>query len=109
MPVFLDRVDSAPLQDDDFSFSFNSWISVTIDALNETILDIQDQFNGISTGLTVSPKTTADITALIGMNALPVLPPGTLWFDTTLSKLVVLVTAANPGIANGITETVTSV
>ena len=54
-------------------------------------------------------KRSAQIVALIGMNAVPVLDVGSLWFDTTISKLKVLVTAAVPGIANGITETVTSV
>lgn len=109
MITFLDRIDSAPLADDDFSFTFNSWISVTVDTLNENISDIQNQFNGLTQGLLVPQQTTAQITALIGMNAVPVFPVGAMWFDTTLGKLKVLVTEAVPGTSNGITETVTSV
>lgn len=108
MISFLDRIDSAPLADDNFSFTFNSWVSVTVDTLNENISDIQNQFNGISDGLLLPQKTTAQITALIAMNALPVFSAGTIWFDTTLGKIVVLVTAAVPGVSNGVTETVTS-
>lgn len=110
MPViFLDRVDAAPLANDDFSFEFNSWVANTVDVLNEVIIDIQNQLNGANFGTYTTPKTSVEITALINMNAIPVLPVGTIWFDTTLNKLKVLVTAAVPGVSNGITETVTSV
>lgn len=110
MPViFLDRVDAAPLANDDFSFEFNSWAANTIDVLNEVIIDIQDQLNGLNLGTYTTVKTSAEITALISMNAFPVLPVGTTWFDTTLGKLRVLVTAAVPGVSSGITQTVTSV
>lgn len=109
MAIFFDRVDSAPLADNDFSFSFNSWVSNTVDTLNEDISEIQNQFNGLGDATFITNKTTAQINALIAMNTLPVLNVGALWFDTTLSKLVVLVTAAVPGVSNGITETVTSV
>lgn len=109
MSVFLDRLDSAPLADDDFSFTFNSWISNVVDTLNENISDIEEQLNGLEDATFITRKTSAQITALISMNAFPVLDVGSLWFDTTISKLKVLVTAAIPGIANGITETVTSV
>ena len=109
MLFFIEKIDAAPLADDDFSFSFNSWVSVMVDTLNEGLLNIQNQLNGQGIASFITLKTSAQITALINMNALPVLPIGSLWFDTTLNKLKVLVTAAVPGISNGVTETVTSV
>lgn len=109
MIVFLEKIDAAPLADDDFSFSFNSWIAVMIDTLNEDLSNIQNQLNGLGTATFITTKTSAQITALIAMNALPVLPVGALWYDTTINKLKVLVTAAVPGISNGVTETVMSV
>jgi hypothetical protein len=111
MPIiFLDRVDAAPLANDDFSFEYNSWVANTIDVLNEVIIDVQDQLNGAGQrGTGITRKTSAQITALIDMNATPVLEEGVMWFDTTIKKLKVLVTEAIPGIANGVTETVTSV
>jgi hypothetical protein len=65
------------------------------------------------TGFQVTNQTSAGITALIDKSATPILPVGTTWFNTDISKLVVLVTAAVPpgpfipG-SNGVTETVTS-
>lgn len=38
----------------------------------------------------------------------PVMPVGTIWYDTTLNKLKVLTTAAVIGASNGIVETITS-
>lgn len=48
MTIFLDRIDAAPLNSQQFSFEFNSWVSVLVDALNENISDIQDAFNLLS-------------------------------------------------------------
>ena len=109
MAIFLDRLDSAPLADDDFSFTFNSWVSNVVDTLNENLSDTEEQLNGLGDATFITRKTSAEITALIDMNAIPVLDVGSLWFDTTINKLKVLVTAAVFGISNGITETVTSV
>lgn len=60
-------------------------------------------------GWTVPLQTSANITTLIGMNSQPVLPVGTIWFDTTLGKLRVLTTQAVFGVTDGVTQTVTSV
>lgn len=109
MAIFLDRIDPAPLQSDDFSFEFNSWLSILVDTLNETITEIQDHINGEGDATFITRKTTVEITVLIDMNVQPVLPVGSLWFDTTINKLRVLVTEAVPGVSNGITEVVTSV
>lgn len=107
--IFLDRIDSAPLQNEDFSFEFFSWTTTFIDIINEDIREIEDQLNGKGLATFITRKTTAEITALIAMNAIPVLEVGSLWFDTTINKLKVLVTSAIPGVSNGVTETVTSV
>ncbi len=99
--IFLDRIDAAPLQDDDFSFSFNSWVAVTVDTINEGFITIQDAFNGFNNGLVVPSKTTAEIAALA-----PLAPDSTIWYDTAhvppvlVAKingvLVQIVTAAYP-------------
>jgi hypothetical protein len=107
--VFLDRIDACPLDNDDFSYPFNAWCANTVDTLNEIIENIQNQLNGLGTATFITNLTTVQIDALIAMNALPVLPLGSLWFDTTVGKLRVLTTSAIPGIANGVTEVVTSV
>jgi hypothetical protein len=67
MALFLERIDSAPLADDDFSFTFNT--------LNEVIVDVQDQFNSGGDGLVVSPKTMSQI-ALLAVDA----QDGTTWY-----------------------------
>lgn len=60
------------------------------------------------TGFTVTQQTSSGIATIISMNAQTVQPVGTIWFNTDISKLQVLVTAAVPGISNGVIETVTS-
>ena len=40
MSVFLDKIDTAPLQSTDFNFEFYSWISALVDTLNETCFGI---------------------------------------------------------------------
>ncbi|RKZ70522.1 MAG: hypothetical protein DRQ48_00800 [Gammaproteobacteria bacterium] len=60
-------------------------------------------------GFRITQATSADITALTQMSFRPVLPVGTMWFDTDLAKLVVLVVAAVPGVSDGIIETIQSI
>ena len=108
MKIFLDRIDSVPLQNDNFSPDFDSWLSILVDTMNETLKEIQDQLNGEGNATFITRKTSAEIDALINMNATPVLENG-IWIDTTLGKLRFLVTPAVPGISNGVTEVVTSV
>lgn len=60
-------------------------------------------------GWTVPKQTSANITTLINRNTLPVLPVGTIWYDTTINKLKVLTVAAVSGVSDGVTETITSV
>ncbi len=45
MTISLTRIDSAPINNNDFPFAFNSWVSVLVDTLNEVILDVQNAFN----------------------------------------------------------------
>ena len=44
-PVILQRIDPVPLQTENFSDEFKSWLSVTVDALNETIQTIETALN----------------------------------------------------------------
>lgn len=41
----LDKIDSAPVRDDEFVFEFTQWLSVLVDTLNEVINDIQGAIN----------------------------------------------------------------
>jgi hypothetical protein len=71
MTVFLDRIDSAPLFTEEFSFEYNSWVSVLIDTLNETLSQIQDRLNKPQ----LEPTTQAQIIAE-AVNA----PDGSIWY-----------------------------
>ena len=77
MPVFLDRIDAVPLEDDSFSVSFNSWTMVLVDTINESLTTIQNNLNGFSDGLVAPSKTQAEIVAL-GPDA----ANGTIWYCT---------------------------
>lgn len=107
--VFLDRIDAAPLENDQLSYPFKAWIANTVDTLNEVENNIQDQLNGAGLATFITPLTTAQINALISMNAQPVLPYGSIWADITIGKLRWLSTPAVYGVSNGITQVVTSV
>lgn len=41
MSLSLDRVNSAPLLNSDFTFEFQQWVSNTVDTINEIISDIE--------------------------------------------------------------------
>lgn len=82
MAIFLERVNAAPISNSNFTFEFNSWVSVLVDTLNETIATIQDEINRYDNGLYAPQYTTAQITAL-ALTA----PNGTMWYDTTTNQL----------------------
>ena len=42
MTAFLDRVSSVPTQDDDFSYAFESWLTILVDTINEALQDIEN-------------------------------------------------------------------
>ena len=44
-PIRLERISPAPLKDENFSAAFNSWLSVTVDSLNEIIAAIEKALN----------------------------------------------------------------
>ena len=69
----------------------------------------QELSDGLNNGVYNQEFTSAQITALLLSTSRPVLRVGTVFFDTDLSKLRVIVTAADPvGATNGVTETITS-
>lgn len=72
MPVFLDKIDTAPLQSTDFNFEFYSWISALVDTLNETFTELEGLFNN---GIIFPSYTTAQITALAATAV-----DGTAWY-----------------------------
>lgn len=82
MSIFLERVNAAPLSNSNFTFEFNSWVSILVDTLNETIATIQDEINRYDNGLYAPQFTTAQITTL-ALTA----PNGTMWYDTTTNQL----------------------
>lgn len=75
--VFLDRIDAAPIvNNDDFDAQFLQWIWVLVDTLNENIFDIQNAFNL----LRAMSYTAAEI---VQFNADGLLEDGVLLYDTT--------------------------
>lgn len=62
--LFLDRIDAAPLDNDDFSYPFNAWVANTVDSWNEVISDVQNQFNGFGIPYGPTELTQAEIIAL---------------------------------------------
>lgn len=76
MPMFLDRIDSAPIADSDMDFQFRQWIWVLVDTLNEDINDIEDALNF----LTAPNYTAAQIAALDTAGSFG---DGILLYDTT--------------------------
>lgn len=75
----------------------------------------QCQINLSDNGWCVPRLTTTEIAnvtrgiAIPGLQPfLPVMPVGTIWYDTTINKLKVLTTAAVLDISDGVIETITS-
>ncbi len=78
MAIFLQRVDSAPLQGTDFPVFFQQWLAVLVDTLNEIIKTTQGAIN-----VNVAPSfTTVQITTLATTAS-----NGTFWYDTTTNQL----------------------
>lgn len=60
MSIILERIDPVPLEADNFSVEFSSWLSVLSDSLNALIQQLEDYIN-----LPYAPSlTTVQITAL---------------------------------------------
>jgi hypothetical protein len=91
-PIFLQRVDGCPLQEDPLSFPLKSWLSLIPSSLNTSLAEIEKQLNLLSQfGLTIPSFTTAQITVL-ATGA----PNGTLWYatDGTPPNVVVKINGA---------------
>lgn len=97
MSIFLDRIDAVPLQGEEFSFEYNSWVAVLVDTLNENLSDIQNAFN-----LFTAPNYTA--TEINDLFIAGSLVDGIVLYDTTNNvyvgmqsgSLVKFTTAAYP-------------
>lgn len=76
MAIFLDRVDSAPIVNSEFSALFIQWISVLVDGLNENLNDIQNAFNFLNS----STYTAAEI---VQLNTDGLINNGSLIYDST--------------------------
>ena len=79
--VFLDRIDGAPLEDDDFSFSFNSWIANMVDTVNEDFVTVENAFNMLA----VPSITQAELVAMLAAGSLV---NGQLFYATTTNVFV---------------------
>lgn len=75
MTIFLDRIDAVPQNSDNFSFQFNSWVSIFVDTLNENLSDIQNLFN-----LLQAQSYTA--VEILAMNAAGTIVNGMLIYDS---------------------------
>lgn len=76
MSFFLDKIDAAPLNSDDFSFDTNSWMSVLVDTLNEDFFEIEESINNFTAPLI----TTVELAALMMLATPP--SDGRIWFCT---------------------------
>lgn len=76
MAIFLDRIDSAPLANNDLPYVLNQWIANLIDVLNEVINDTQNAFN-----LLTAQSYTA--TQISDMFTAGTLVNGILLYDST--------------------------
>lgn len=79
--LFLDRIDAAPLLEDDFSFAYGAWVAVLVDSLNEVINDVQNAFNLLAG----SPYTSVEINDMFTAGDLV---DGIILYDTTLNVYV---------------------
>lgn len=76
MSLFIDRIDSAPIINEEFDPQFLQWIWVLVDSLNQTFTDLENAFNV----LTAMSYSAADIASL---NAAGTLVNGVILYDMT--------------------------
>jgi hypothetical protein len=81
--IFLDRIDAAPILNEDFEPAFATWLAVLVNVLNEDIQDIQGFFNL----LTAQSYTAAQIVAM-QMASPAILSDGVLMYDSTNNEYV---------------------
>lgn len=81
MTLFLDRIDSAPIVNQDFDPQFLQWLWVLIDTLNEIINDVEGSFNFLTPqNLTATQIATGFASGDFG--------DGILLYDTTNNEYV---------------------
>jgi hypothetical protein len=78
MAIFLDRIDAAPLEVEDFNPFLYQWISNLVDSLNETLEDIDNALNLDDNGILIPHFTQAEIVAF----NIAGVPDGTMWYCT---------------------------
>lgn len=76
MSLFIDRIDSAPIINEEFDPQFLQWIWVLVDSLNQTFTDLENAFNV----LTAMSYSAADI---VSLNAAGTLVNGVILYDMT--------------------------
>ncbi len=79
MALFLEKINSAPLSNEEFSFEFNSWVSNLVDTLNETLRIIEETLNDF-----VAPVYTSAEIAVLD----PDLADGSILYDSDLDVYV---------------------
>lgn len=81
MAVQLNRIDSAPVINQDFSFFFSQWLSILVDSLNQIINTIQNSLNLLQ----AQSYTSAQISTLYTGGSLA---NGVILYDTNLNVYV---------------------
>lgn len=84
-PLFIDRIDGCPTQDDELSFPLKSWLSVLADTINSSFEEVEVEFNQ---GIKVPQYLPADIVTLATTAQI-----GTIWYDLTNNVWVGLTNA----------------
>jgi len=71
----LDKIDSVPLEADNFSVEFRSWVTLLVDSFNINVQTLEDNL--------IAPQyTTAEITALAVSD-----PNGAIYYNTSTNQL----------------------
>lgn len=94
--IIFTRVDTPPLNDDDFSYQIENWLSVLVDVINEDLTTLENSF--IRDTVTLAAGTATVLTDSVNTG-------DTIFFS--------LITPVNPGflsysIVDGVSFTITS-
>lgn len=66
MTVSLDKINAAPLRGENFTFDFNTWVSVLVDTLNETIRKLQENIVSFETVTNTSQSVEVNTQYIVG-------------------------------------------
>lgn len=89
MSVFLERIDSLPFSEDEFTFEVEQWLTALVDTLNAVIEEIEGNLNANENGLELPVFTQAEI---IGLAATA--QDGTMWYCSDNPQVVVKINGA---------------